>query len=787
MGNILAKIEGKLSISRIYSITLLIIFSISLTIRISLPYDNIFIADSVRFAAADSWLHMRLVENLVHHFPVWITFDPYALFPDGQFVSVAPFFDLLLGSVIWVIGLGSPTQHTIEIVGAYFPALLGALVTVPVYFIGRELFNRNVGLLSAALIAILPGEFLHVSILGYTDHHVAEVLFSTTAALLFILAIKRAKVKETSFSHIRRKEWGNVKQPLVYALLTGLVLGLYLLSWTGGILFVFLIVAYIIIQYIIDHLRSKSTDYLCIIGVPMFLIPLIMAIPLSNLPSVEGVVYLALATAILIPPALSVVSHLMANRNVKRIYYPLVLAGLGFTGMSILYVVAPSSLNSILGNFNLFAPSEVQKTIAEMNSILSRDGPQRLAQFFTTNIVLALVSLSMLIYAQVKGWSSEKIFLIVWSLIMLVAMLGQNRFAYYFAVNVALLTAYLCWMILSGMWSEFRETSPEREKGKRKITLVREILRSVRSQFNTRYVPVVITIIIFLIAYVPNIVMASSMAERTGGPNEAWYSSLIWMRENTPDPFEDLDFYYELYESPPAGESYDYPESAYGVLSWWHRGYWITRIAHRIPNANPGQVGYPGGTAAGADQAAQFFLSQDEPSANDVLDELGSKYVIIDYNLSREEFPSLAIWDEVSPSQFAEAYYQKTPGGNLKSILLYYPDYYRSMCSRLYNFSGEMVVPDNSTLVISYDDIVISGEHYKQITSMQSFATYEEAQEYLENQNNPKCRIVGENLFTSPVPLESLEHYKLVHESEMQVAQSGGEQISYVKIFEYLP
>ena len=31
----------------------------------------------------------------------------------------------------------------IETLGAYFPAILGALVTVPVYFIGKELFSRK--------------------------------------------------------------------------------------------------------------------------------------------------------------------------------------------------------------------------------------------------------------------------------------------------------------------------------------------------------------------------------------------------------------------------------------------------------------------------------------------------------------------------------------------------------------------------------------------------------------------------------------------------------------------
>ena len=63
--------------------------------------------------------------------------------------------------------------------GAYLPAILGALVPIPVYFIGKELFGSRAGLISAALIAILPGQYLVRTLLGSTDHHAMEILFST--------------------------------------------------------------------------------------------------------------------------------------------------------------------------------------------------------------------------------------------------------------------------------------------------------------------------------------------------------------------------------------------------------------------------------------------------------------------------------------------------------------------------------------------------------------------------------------------------------------------------------
>lgn len=899
MGDFWAKIKARLSRRVICGIILLLIFGIALSLRVCLPYEAVFGGDWVKFGGNDPWYHMRLVENLVQHFPHRIAFDPYTLYPSGLAVPFAPFFDLLLGFFIWVIGLGSPSQHTIETLGAYFPAILGALVTIPVYFIGRELFNRNVGLLSAGLIAILPGEFLFRSLLGFTDHHIAEVLFSAIAVMFLILAIKSAKEKEASFSHIRSRDWKSIRKPLIYALLAGFVLGIYLLSWIGGVLFVFIVFVYMLIQYIIDHLRGKSTDYLCIIGVPIFLLALIMVIPFLNLLLWGELAIVSLTIGVLALPVLSAVSRLMAYRNIKRVYYPLALAGLALVALAGFYVIEPSLLNSVLGKFNVFVPGERAQTIAEVQPLFSISGISVLWYYFTTDIFLALIALGLLIYYQVKGGSSEKTFLIIWCVVMLAATLGQRRFAYYFAVNVALLTGYLSWRILEWSRSYIREALPERKQGKRKAKKRKQPARRITGYLNARNAWLgVVAVIVFFLAFFPNIWVAKDMVPDIWGPNEDWHSALVWMTEidivtgepNTPDPFEDdPNFYNELYERPPAGEAYDYPESAYGVMSWWDYGHWITRIAHRIPNANPFQAGIGSSLAGTADAgtkstlastsliqrddywngcildmvtgdnagksrtivdfdaasdtltvdpafdeaigagdeyviikqgASTFLTAQDEASANRVLDDLGSKYVIIDVEMATPlwKFHVMPTWAGRNPWDFFEPYQIAfiTPGGKIESAMLCHPEYYRSMCSRLYNFGGEAVVPVNSTWVMRYvEQTDENGNTYKMITDFANrgplfdtikeaqefaddypvyiiigvassyspvfpFATYEEAEAFVDDHLD--YTIVGLTPFVSPVPLEKLEHYELVYPDPEEVPG-----IPYVRIFEYLP
>ena len=426
--------ENRPPLKLLVVIVLALFFGVALYFRIALAYDQIFSGDWIKFAGTDNYYHMRIVDNLVYNFPHIMSLDPYMLYPSGIEIGGIHFFDLFLASIIWLVGLGSPTQHTIDVVGVYFPAILGALTVIPVYFIGKELFNRWAGIFAAGLIAIMPGEFLGRSVLGFTDHHVAETLFTTIAILFLILAIKAAKQKLLSFDSIKHRQWTALTRPLVYSLLAGIFLGIYLLTWIGALLFVLLITVYFIVQFIIDHLKRKPTDYLCLTGVTLFFVALIIYLLVS-----QDMLYVAsLIIALLIPLALSGVSRLLAGDKIKPAYYPLALVGLGLAGLAIFHIINPSLLGSMLEQFSIFTPRGVELAILEMQPLLFPTGGLSLSiawSNFTTGFFFGLIALGILIYLTVKQGDAEKSLLVVWSLVILAATLGQRRFAYYFAVN----------------------------------------------------------------------------------------------------------------------------------------------------------------------------------------------------------------------------------------------------------------------------------------------------------------------------------------------------------------
>lgn len=161
----------------------------SLYLRIALPYDQVFTPEWTKFTSVDAYWQMDYVDKVA---PV---FNEY-LFKMFE----VPLFVWLISGTAWMLGWGSPSQSLIDTVGTYFPAVLGTLTIIPVYFIGRELFSKGAGIFAAILIAVLPGEWLGRSLLGFTDHHVAAVLFSTIMMLFLILAINNHQKRRYIYS-----------------------------------------------------------------------------------------------------------------------------------------------------------------------------------------------------------------------------------------------------------------------------------------------------------------------------------------------------------------------------------------------------------------------------------------------------------------------------------------------------------------------------------------------------------------------------------------------------------
>ena len=742
---------------------------VALFLRTFFVYGQCFPGPYVNFQGTDPWYHVRAVEYLIHQFPYTLGFDPYALHPGGQHVAVGPLFDLAVAAIALVAGFGSPSSSLTYTICAWFPAILGALIPIPIYFLGKRLRDVKAGLIAAALIAILPGPLLRRSLLGYADHHVAECLLSLITAVLFLRAIHRFNRTATAVDPKRCRGPTSVGAGLWSAAGAGIALGAYLLTWVGGSLFVLVIFCALVCHAIADHFSGRSPAAPCRVGIVAFGCALLMVLPYYRIPGFQYhiVSLVGAVVAMLVLQALSQSARLRGWSGRRFIGLLILLIVFGLGGLR---VVAPSPFEEVLGSIQRFVAGQAGTFVIEASPILYEKDVFSLAplwEMFGLTPLWAAVGFALLVSATVRQHSRNAMFLVVWTIFVAAATLAQRRFAYYLAAHIALLAGYLwSWLLDVGFaWNGIR---PVRAIHLRRTIGVGLVLGA---------------------GLYPLVAPAMRLAAEHTGPPPDWHAAMAWLRDNTPEPFGDPSAYVSRYEPPGALGPYAAPPSAYGVLCWWDHGYWISALARRVPNSNP--------TQAGAEEVARFWTAQDEHSANLVLDRLGSKFVVAEGTLPVWEdtdsgrligkFQGIIQWAGRNPTEFFETYYRPKEDGTFEPMTIYYPAYYRSMLTRLYVFAGRGYIPNQTTWAIQFVEKVDPlGRRVKQIVRSVRFADDVTAERFVARQEDDHWRIAGINHAQSCVPLAPLERYKLVYKSPTTVAQTVTEDISYVEIFEYL-
>ena len=257
-------------------ILMIMVIGLALWLRVTLPYNQVFTGEGIKMTGIDAYYYMRLVDNLAQHFPMLTKFDPYMQFPGGTVTGSSPdFFAYLMGGIVWLLGMGHPDQHTVDVIAVYIPPVLAALTIIAVYFIGRSLGSIWIGLMAAGLLAIMPGEYLNRSLLGYTDHHVAEVLFSTCMMLFVFEYVKRAEGR--GLAEIKAMGGGGAAKLVIWGVLGGISLGLYLLTWAGALLFV-LILPLLPLMLIADLFLAVSGSRLSLTGAAFAILGVLSAL-----------------------------------------------------------------------------------------------------------------------------------------------------------------------------------------------------------------------------------------------------------------------------------------------------------------------------------------------------------------------------------------------------------------------------------------------------------------------------------------------------------------------------
>ena len=686
--------KAKIKSSWPYTLVVVISCLVSFWIR-TLPSKTVFLSNGVvKFATNDAWYHMRVLDFLLKNYPHRMFYTPWTFYPYGSYIHFGPFFEQMIAIPSLLLGLGHPNSHLVDTIGAYLPVVLGVLTVIPVYYIGKNLGGHKAGVIAAILIAIAPGQFLAGSMIGFTHSHVAESLFSTVFMMYFMLALISAKKNNISFEHVLNKEFNVLKEPLMYSIMAGIMYSVYQLSWTGASLFALISVGYAVFQYILNNLRRESSDYLGIIGITIFSLSVVLLLP-SVHPEIGFDIYnyswypVVVALGAMISfVVLSLIEKVLIHMRLNSYYYPLAIFGIGIFGLIALSIISPSLYSTIM-----IAPAAIfsvnhggAATIGEAASIFYLHGAFNLSgvfqNFTAPGFFVSLLGIFILSANMFRKPKPEVVLILVWSVFIFFAIYGQNRFAYYYSVNVSILGAYVGSLLLEKVkWDEF----DEKFKASVKST---SAIKSFFKFFRLEHLAAVLAIVVFLIY--PTYGLAMQYTGGLDNPNSEWLEACTWLRLNTPDT--GLDFN-AIYEAPKNGKLFQYPSTAYGVMSWWDYGHYIEVMGHRMPNANPFQQGIGGRRHSINEKnepgSATFFTAPSEEEASAVLkaidprpDKVGARYIMSDAIMATDIFMAMPEWTLDTKDYFVP--YMIGNG----STYLPSDRYYNSMEARLHIFDG---------------------------------------------------------------------------------------------------
>ena len=698
----------------------------SFYIRIVRPWKNIMLATYVNYGCNDPWYNMRLVFNTLAHFPQRIFYEPFTTYPNGTNVPFAPLFDYLLTWIVWLVGRGDPMTtlgtRGIETVSAIYPGVIGVLIIIPTYFIAKVVWNRRAGILAAALIAVLPGQFYTRSMLGFVDHDVMAMLLIACAMFFAVKALQKATETELTVTKsgfmlgFHGREWKH--HPMVYSAIAGVLLGLGYLAWTGTVLLgTFILLLYAVIQFIVAHLEKRNTDYIFIAFAPALLIPCLFALPAARVYALSDIHVYAPIIAFVIVLVMMVVSRVMTSKGFDTKTYPIAILFTGACAFVAVKVLAPSVYATLGYNFAIFSPTVSQLTIAEVHPMTifrTASGHPGAYQWFSTAFFFAFAGYAWLAYEFVANRRDTDLFIFVWGMTTLAFCVVMNRFAAFYALNVALLCGFIGDRVIQRGYPKLQ---PEkRVKGKK--------LPKKAAAPNKAEVVLVTSMLICAMVVPAFAVSWKTSAEVGGNAPYDWWESLNWLKANSPEL--ELD-YYGYYER--GNSSFTYPAGTYSVISWWDYGHWITYISHRIPVANPFQHGIGGPYQSYRLGVAEFFCTPNESRANEIADHFDGRYVVTDFmmadafNAYYNKFGAMTVWNGDTDGYYTQVQQRTVPSQK----------YFHTMVARLH-------ILDGCGAALTETDYV-----------------------------------------------EPLEHYRLVHESPSTILQIAGDNIQFVKVFEYVP
>ncbi len=188
----------------------------------------------------DSYMFYRQMDEIVQNNGIYPSHDIYVRAPDGEDRTPQLYPYQYTGAYSYMFfRTFFPGLRLWEFL-IYLPAFLASLMALPVYYIGKTLYDKRAGIL-AAFFYVFDVSIISRTLGGDPDSDAIVMLVAITAMAVFLATYRHIEVKK-AFD----------RKALLLTVLTGVVLGIWSHTWIGYWYIVWLITGALILRFLFD-------------------------------------------------------------------------------------------------------------------------------------------------------------------------------------------------------------------------------------------------------------------------------------------------------------------------------------------------------------------------------------------------------------------------------------------------------------------------------------------------------------------------------------------------------
>ncbi len=417
------------------------------------------------------------------------------------------------------------------------PALIAVVSCLVLYFVGKDMGGKAVGLFAALFLALAPS-FLQRSSLGFFDTEVPGVLGLVLFMFLFLRSIDGNK---------------SLRASLLYSLGAAAALGYFIAGWGAAYYLINLSVLFVFVLVLLKRYTPRLLiNYSIVFGLALFIGTKVPYISLSYVTS--GAIVPVVAVFIVL-----ILAEILRNNISAKSRITLAIASLVIIIGGIITAAVTGLLGGIAGKFITVLDPFVRAASPLIDSVAE----QRISAWGNLYIELGISILFFLVglYFVLRNPTNRNIFLMLFAVTSLYFATSMVRLLVLFAPAFAIIAAIGIISILKPFFTLLQEAPKTLAKSKRRMARV-----------SKEYSGIAVFVIFLLLvtnlafspqtggmprsisqAYVPTAISGSSLPLGGAGltaPVTAWKDAVEWMKSNV--------------------------QSTDAVVMWWDYGNWLS-------------------------------------------------------------------------------------------------------------------------------------------------------------------------------------------------------------------